>query len=172
MKRPKGCRAWRDDLCHARLPFRIPCGPSSRRFLGAPQRIGCVVRFMRGEGPSHSSRQGRSGTREKWAPTEHRPPRVFDRRSRAAFVAIVEGQPPCRPIFARLSRAPFLKNPPCAGAPENHGADEAAPSSWGWLGFYAVGEFRNLRMANSAVAAASGTRWCCMAKPWGIFWPM
>ena len=97
---------------------------------------------------------------------------VFDRRSRAAFVGILEGRPLRRPIFARLSLAPFLKNPPCAGARENHGLHGGRPSSWGWLGSYAVGEFRNWRMANSAAAAASGTRWCCMAKPWGIFWPM
>ena len=44
-------RLWRDDLCHAYLPLRIPCGPSSRRFLGAPQRLGCVVRFLRGIAP-------------------------------------------------------------------------------------------------------------------------
>ncbi len=100
------------------------------------------------------------------------PSKVFDRRFRAAFVGILEGRPLCRPIFARLSLAPFLKNPPCAGARENNGPHGGRPSSWGWLGSYAVGEFRNWRMANSAAAAASGTRWCCMAKPWGIFWPM
>ena len=57
------------------------------------------------------------------------PSKVFDRRFRAAFVGILEGRPLCRPIFARLSRAPFLKNPPCAGSWENHGAEGVAPSS-------------------------------------------
>ena len=30
---------WRDDLCHARLPRRVTCGPSSRRFLGASSAL-------------------------------------------------------------------------------------------------------------------------------------
>ena len=33
-----------------------------------------VVRLSRGEAPPPSVRQGRAGAREKWAPTEHRPP--------------------------------------------------------------------------------------------------
>ena len=49
---------WRDDLCHARLPRRVTCGPSSRRFLGASQGVGCVIRVSRGEAPPHSNKQG------------------------------------------------------------------------------------------------------------------
>jgi hypothetical protein len=35
----------RDDCCLARLPLRNPCGPSLMCFLGAPKRLGCVVRL-------------------------------------------------------------------------------------------------------------------------------
>jgi hypothetical protein len=47
--RAAGVDNWRDDLCLARLPLRNPCGPSSMCFLGAPQRLGCVVRLVCGE---------------------------------------------------------------------------------------------------------------------------
>ena len=85
-----------------------------------------VVRFLRGEVLPHSEGQGRAVTREKWAPTEHRPPRDFEGRCRAALVIKLEGRPPCRPTSAGRSPASIRPTMPRWRAGKM-GADGASP---------------------------------------------
>ncbi len=115
-KKPKGCRAWR----------------RSRR-AGRPE----AAVALEGRPPCRPTLAGRSPasfrpTRPRWRAGKMgadgaSPSKVFDRRSRAPFVGILEGRPPCRPTLAGRSPAPFQGTRPRWRA-EKMGADGASPS--------------------------------------------